>query len=525
MPAFTKPNVFALIGYAPQSEEVAAFHSSTARTLIPAAPARTSKSYSAAKEVVFDAFPEFDLIDGKVYFRRDASGDRYIWLVGPDYKTLKEWDYVYEDLVTKRRRHGFDRFYKVKAKSNSPQQGNLRITLEFGRDINGEPVLVHILGKSATNPESLQGEQVYLAVLSEAAEMDGKILSRYLGTRCRRVILPTTPKLSADWLRRLIEEGAEHKELSIDSFTFTPAANPLYDWDLYWIEHQKAESRTHGRITTPPYGHECFKNLSQCPAASDPWFSEQFQGQWTGADERLLPFGKSHVIDVLPEWARPDNHPRYVASCDFGYSDACVALFWAVGPREQYVLLSEIYERQVVITEFVRKIHERSYALGIRPEYYVGDPNEPQIARLLRERGLPVWSSDKHAMKDRAAGYTAFVDALSTDPELMNPRLLVLSDKAGHPFGCPKTINEWRMLIRKDGTAAREWSTGAVIGEDHAADATRYFLQTRPKPKQLVPKDEIGEYIRMMARRYGRVPPQRAHLRAVGGVPRMNAHG
>lgn len=523
-----KAGIFQLVGYAPQSEEVAAFHNSSARTRIPNAPARTSKSYSAAKEVVHAAFPPFDLVGGKPVFLRDPSGDRYIWLVGPDYKTLKEWDYVYEDLVTKRRKHGFDNFYRVKSKANSPQQGNLRITLDFGPDADGVPVLVHILGKSATNPESLQGEQVYMAVLSEAAELDEKILARYLGTRCKHTILPTTPKNSAEWLRKLIDEGAEHPELSIESFTFTPNANPLYDWDLYWIEHQKAESRAHGEILTDAYGHDCFANLEACPASADPWFAEQFQGQWTGASERLLPFSeKQHVLDAVPNWVREPAdgiQARYVVACDYGYDDAAVAHFWAVGPFEQYVLFAEIYERELTATRFVELVHEKARQLGIRPDYYVGDPKQPQVARHYQERGLPVWATDKYAMADRAAGGIALVDALSIEPKLGHPRLRIVSDKAGAPYGCPRTIREWKLLNRKPDTAAKEWSDGAIMGEDHAFDAARYFIQTRPKPKALVPQNEIRTYVQALARKARRAPTGPTLFRAVGGVPRMNAN-
>ena len=131
--------------------------------------------------------------------------------------------------------------------------------------------------------------------------------------RSRYVIAPTTPKLSADWLRRLIEDGAAHPELSIESFQLTPYANPEYDWDLYWIEHAKAESRCAGKILTTPRGHDCFADLAACAASSDPWFAEQFQGQWTGAEERLLPFGAHHVIDTVPEWA---SSARSFVACD-----------------------------------------------------------------------------------------------------------------------------------------------------------------------------------------------------------------
>jgi len=515
-----KDKFFRLVGYNARTPEVAAFHASPARTRITHAPARTSKSYSAAHEAMYHCFPPWEVVDGKHCFIREPTGERRVWLVGPDYKTIKEWDYLWWQLVVQRRKNPLGKLYKLTQKANSPQQGNMRIVMEFPADRHGDPVQVVIEGKSATNPESLQGEQVYLAVLSEAAELDEKVLARYLGTRCRYVIAPTTPKLSAEWLRRLIDDGEAHSELSIASFQFTPYANPQYDWELYWIEHQKAESRAIGKIATAPNGHDCFADLSACTAGRDPWFAEQFQGQWTGADERLLPFGPQHILDIIPEWT---CNARHFVSCDYGFSDAAVALFWAVGERESFVLLGEVYERQITATDFVEKVHERARQLGLRPDYFVGDPKQPQVARLMRDRGLPVWDVDKRAMTDRAAGFHAIVDALALDPLTSTPRLRIVSEKAGAPFGCPSTIREFKTLRRKADTASKEWSTGAVVGDDHAVDATRYGIMTRPQPKSLAPDDEIRRYVESLRRRAARTPTLQPMGRLVGGAPQMNA--
>jgi len=518
----SKDRFFELVGYEPRTPEVWEFHRSPARTRIAHAPARTSKSFSGAYEGMYHCFPSWEMVGGKPSFLPDPTGDRHIWLVGPDYKTIKEWDYFWNTLVVQRRRNPvLKNMYKVTQKANSPQQGNMKIVLEFPS--SDDPVRVVIEGKSATNPESLQGEQVYLAILSEAGELDEKVLARYLSTRCRHVIAPTTPKLSAEWLRRLIDDGQSHPELSVASFRFTPYANPHYDWDLYWIEHAKAESRVDGKILTAPHGHDCFADLSACVAGRDPWFAEQFQGQWTGADERLLPFGPQHILDTIPEWTRTARH---FVSCDYGFSDAAVALFWAVGERETLVLLGEVYERQITATDFVARTHERARALGLRPDYFVGDPKQPQVARLMRDRGLPVWDVDKKAMTDRAAGFHAIVDALAVDLVTGHPRLQIVSEKAGAPFGCPSAIREFKMLRRKVDTSTKEWSTGAVIGDDHAVDACRYGIMTRPQPKSLQPDDEMRQYLASLRRRAAQQGPTLqapAGGRLVGGVPNMLA--
>ena len=506
--------------YSPRTREVEDFHNSKARTRIVHAPAPTSKSFAAAHEALYHCFPSWEVIDGKTCFLREPTGERRIWLVGPNYNTIKEWDYLWWHLVVRHKQNPLGQMYEIESKSNSPQQGNLRIVLQFPEDRYGIPVQVIIEGKSASNPESLQGEQVYLAVLSEAAELDERVLSRYLGTRCRYIIAQTTPKLSAEWLHKLISDGHDHPALSIESFQFTPKANPQYDWDLYWIEHQKAESHIHGKVLTEPYGHDCFANLSICTASAHPWFAEQFQGQWTGADERLLPFGAHHVIDEVPKWCRDARH---FVSCDYGYSDAAVALFWAVGERDSLVILGEVYERQITATDFVGHIHEHARLLDVHPDYFVGDPKQPQVARLMRDRGLPVWDVDKRAMSDRAAGFHAIVDALAIDPVLGYPRLRVISDRAKGVFGCPQTIREFKNLRRKVSTVQHEWATGAVIGDDHAVDACRYGIQTRPQSRVIVVENEIQKYVASLRRRAARanLPPV-VSGRLVGGVPAMN---
>jgi hypothetical protein len=514
-----KANVFRAYGYVPRTSEVIDFHNSTARTRAPVAPARTSKSYSAAFEAIYHCFPSHTYnAEGKIAWIPEPTGERRIWLIGPDYKTLKEWDYVWEALVSRKRRNPLGNLYKIVARANSVHQGNLRIVMEMvGGDVDGNPVRVVVEGKSSSSPESLQGEQVYLALLSEAAEHDEKILARYLGTRTKYMLLPTTPKNSAAWLKELIEEGREHPELSTESFRYTPHANPHYNWDVYWMEHAKAESRVHGEIITPPHGHDCFAKLPACAAHDDPWFAEQFQGEWTGAAERLLPFRDHHVLAEVPEWVTTENPPIFV-SCDYGYADGQVALWWAVGPGRTYVIFAEEYTREVPAHQWVNAIHDRSRDLGVSPEFYVGDPKQPQVAHIMREHGLPVWDRHKKAMADRAAGGQALVDALSHDPATNAPRLHVVGG-SGEPFGCPRTINEWKRLSRKPGTTAKEWSDSAVMGDDHAFDAARYGIMARGMPRHVAPENEIREYIAAVRRRERR-KPSLPSARLVGGSPR-----
>jgi len=497
-----KAGIFAMLGYKPRTAEVARFHNSEARRRIASAPARTSKSYSAAYELISHAIPEW-YVEKETGKFAGWGESRWIWLIGPDYKTIKEWDYIWRELVDRRAQNGLGSFYQVETRSNTPQHGNMKLVLNFGTSITGEPCRVVIEGKSATNRESLQGEQVYLALFSEAAEIDEIVWERYMRTRTKYALFPTTPKLSAEWLKNMIDAGEADPALSTETFQYDGYANPNYDWDLFEIEKIRAGSRSlTGR------------------AEDDPWFAEQFLGQWTGQDERALPFRKTsfgqypaHVIDELPPWVRDEDgnvFARTIVSCDYGYSDSCVALIWAIGEREHYVVLGEVYEKQITTYDFVERIRAKCEELKVSPAYYVGDPKQPQIADIMRRRGLPVWDVDRKAMADRAAGFTALVDALSIDPISMVPRMRFASEVVGKGFGCPKAIREVSMLRRKQGTNAKEWSEGALIGDDHATDALRYGIQSRPRPAAM---KGVADWISAHTARLRRRPAQAAAMR------------
>lgn len=477
-----KEDVFHLLGYAPRTEEVKAFHASSARFRIISAPARTSKSYSAAYDAIYHAIPLYEELNGTWYPCNPVNAqDIRVWIVGPDYKTIKEWDYVWRELAVLKKLKCLLP-YSIVARSNSPQHGSMRLVLEWGVSTLGEPVRTVIEAKSATNMESLQGEQVWCAVLSEAAELPEVVWTRYLSTRCHYVIAPTTPKLRAEWLRGMIDAGEQDASLSIASFRYNGHANPHYDWDLFEIERKKAASRTASGV-----------------ADDDPWFAEQFLGLWTGADERLLPFRaeawgdrKAHVVRELPAWFDAANT---FVSIDYGYADACVALMWALGPSGRMCIVGEVHDKELTSYEFVAAVERKCAALGISPSYYTGDPKQPQVNRIMQDRGLPLWPVDVKAQSDRAAGGQALVDALSDDPATSEPRLTVLGD-VGNGWGVPALIREWKLLRRRTVATAKEWSQATVVGADHTFDAARYGIMTRPAYAQRTVENDIRRYIR-----------------------------
>ena len=456
-PILPKPAVFEAMGYEMFADEVKAFHESEAHTRIVAAPARSGKSYSAAPEVVHRAMPHRPLVSSLQ------------WLIGTTFETNKEWSYVWEKLIDERERWTMGgKTLNIEKAQNNPQNGNMLIVIDWGRGPYGRAKAI-IEGKSSTNEKALQGEHVTQWVQSEAADHDRRVWEKYGAQRSTWAIFPTTPKPGAEWLRDLVEMGEKDPSLSIDSFTYPPHANPLYDHALFVREKKKAANRS-------PTGR----------AEDDPYFAEQFLGHWVYYTGMVLPFGAQNRVQMDDAWL--ESCQIYI-SCDYGYSDACVALFWALMPSGAFLLYDEIYSRKMLTHEFVEQIAKKLEGHESQLVYATGDPKQPQVADYMNRYGLNVIDVDKKAQADRAVGHRRLVDLMSVDPGTNHPMLFVAEDR------CPKTVTEWKHLRYRE-KMSDEYGASAFDAkcDDHAYDAARYFAMTRPTTAREAPgRDWLAE--------------------------------
>ena len=464
-----KAVLFGWIGYEIHTEDVLRFHESKKFKRIVSAPARTSKSYSGAAEMFSLVWPKWRVQNRRKIYLSDQS--RLFWIVGPDFSTIKEFDYLWDWLVRDREKYGFE--YKIIRKANQRRKGDRMIHIQWGRDEDGLMCETILECKSAERHTAIQGEQIYCALMSEAGEHPEMIYRKYLATRCTYLFLPTTPKLNGRWVYALIQQAEANPDGEWESIHYAQdyehrkSANPKFDWRNFAAEKQMAESRTES-------GH----------AEDDPIFAEQFLGLWTFAWGRVLPFRPSdgipgrmsHVVDFDPPHFNDLN--RFV-SVDYGYDHKSVALFWAVMPDETLFLFDEICEKQMDPHTFVREVRERARHWG-RISYYVGDPSRPEVEKIMQNHGMPIWDrGSKNALRERAAGYLRLIELLSDDPVKGRPRLFVHAR-------CLETIAEFTHLQRKDNFFGDEFSKAALNlsrCDDDCFDAARYGVQSRPRPE------------------------------------------
>lgn len=493
---FGQDFLLGLTGYKVYTPEVLKMHRSNARLKIISAPARTSKSYSGAYDALADCFPTFlKDKDGKMW---PFPGEKRIWIVAPNYSLAKEFDYLKSVLVDQRNKLGLV-FYEIESLRTNADQGQLKIVMNFGKSWDETPVRTFIEVKSATNMQSIQADQADVVIMSEAADQDEVVWDKYISTRYGRAILPTTPKIKAEWLRKLINQGLDRPELKIETFWYDGRCNPTYDWERYWIEHAKAESRQScperyevdfkaldlGSPPTNENGHDCFGKPDLCWAFKDPHFAEQYMGRWTHAEGRVLPFrtedggSVSHVLQTLPSWVELGRH---YLSMDYGFDDESAVCWFSVGPDGTVVLYDSIYETGLTPADLARAVNGRQADVSYwkdnfgweRPpdlSFVAGDPKKPEVRQEFKRVGLNVISVDKKRQSSRELGFNVFRDYLSDDPRIGRPKFYIYEKT------CKAIIDECRLLMRKP-DSKDEYST---VGKDHGVDAIRYMLTVLPK--------------------------------------------
>lgn len=540
-----RSKVWQAYGYETFEPEVDRFHQSLARTKIASSPARTAKSYSGEKDILPDI-----ILHGLIYtmsmagdFGDPSDPDTPVietfrgWVVCPNYDLAKEFEYFYTDLVE--RGPAMKWGYEIRRAKKNANQGDMEIVLFWGKNQRGEDVESIVEVRTSANEKSLQSEELDWVILSEAAELDESVWTKYLSTRASRSIFPTTPKVGAGWILDMIESAEDNPELGVAHFEFSVRANPKYKCDRFWAAHAKAELQVENKITTVPgnedlppsstNGHDCFDPLIDCAASKEDGFAEQFLGRWTLKEGRVVPLREkvgemgqpAHVIHEDRSWFR---HAELDVAFDYGYADECAIGFWLIGPR-QVCLRTSIYASGMTADDVVEatldriKWLERRYDTTKMLRRLVGDPQKPEVAQQFRKRGLRIWDIDKAAQRDRASGHLEFMNMLQTDPQTGEPSMLVHSDNT-------EIIGEWKKLRRNE-KARNEDAVTALIGKDHGYDMTRYFVNSHPLGSPVSQKTKVTDFERLRQRTLARRRTvQRATVPSAYGTSRVGGlHG
>jgi phage terminase large subunit-like protein len=186
---------------------------------------------------------------------------------------------------------------------------------------------------------------------------------------------------------------------------------------------------------------------------------------------------EKHVIDEI----RPPTEWLHVAGMDHGFNNPTAWLWGAVNPDGRIVIYDEYYVSGKIVREHAKEVHRINQEHGRYPDYNVGDPSIRNVDPITgtsilleyQEYGIPIMlgNNDQKAGINRVSRYFTGVNQV--------PQLLITRN-------CTNLIREigrlrWAQWANKKVRADKNPKEEQHKKDDHAADALRYLISSRPE--------------------------------------------
>ena len=191
-------------------------------------------------------------------------------------------------------------------------------------------------------------------------------------------------------------------------------------------------------------------------------------------------FGPDNIIPPLYHsnaWAGVHKSWHFVLAMDHGFNNPTAWLWAALSPDGKIVIFDEHYEAGHIVSYHAEVVKEKNRLYGIEPLYMVGDPSirntDPITATSVQieyvQNGVPIVLGNN----DVRAGINA-VAAM-----LQSKQLLITSN-------CTNLLRElakyrWARWSSKKMEQNRNVKEEPHKKDDHAADALRYLIASRPQ--------------------------------------------
>lgn len=193
-----------------------------------------------------------------------------------------------------------------------------------------------------------------------------------------------------------------------------------------------------------------------------------------------------HEVHVVDPFEIP-AYWRRIRGLDYGYTNPMCCLWAAIDEDDDLVVYRELYATGMTPRMQAERVNEMSIVgergAAERIDYTVADPSVwiktgagPPIAEQYRDAGLLC----RKANNARIDGWARLRDVLRIDPAIGSARIKVFST-------CSNLVRTLPMLVHDD-ARPEDLDTD---GEDHAADALRYLVMSRPL-KTRRPVEEHG---------------------------------
>jgi PBSX family phage terminase large subunit len=319
---------------------------------------------------------------------------------------------------------------------------------------NREYIVIFVGGSKADSFKKIRGNSYGMWIATEInlhhESMIQEAFNRQLASKTRRVFWDLNPSSPANFI---------YKDY-IDKFEETYGER--YNYEHFTI-------RDNASIT-----EERIRDIESQYDKNSVWYRRDILGERCNAEGLVYPmFNKDiHVVrkgDVQTEG-------DYYVSSDYGIQNATVFLLWQkeVGSK-RWICLNEYYysgrdnHYQKTVSEHVKGLIQMLN--GIEPRAIIVDPSASALITEIRRKGYHVRRADNDVKEG--------IDDVST---MLANQLLAFCDC------CVNTIGEFG-IYSWDEKASERGEDAPLKENDHAMDATRYFVRT----KYLVRRTNKGE--------------------------------
>lgn len=319
---------------------------------------------------------------------------------------------------------------------------------------NREYIVIFVGGSKADSFKKIRGNSYGMWIATEINLHHDSFIkdafNRQLASKTRRVFWDLNPSSPANFI---------YKDY-IDKFEETYGER--YNYEHFTI-------RDNASIT-----EERIRDIESQYDKNSVWYRRDILGERCNAEGLVYPmFNKDiHVVrkgDVQTEG-------DYYVSSDYGIQNATVFLLWQkeLGSK-RWICLNEYYysgrdnHYQKTVSEHVKGLIQMLN--GIEPRAIIVDPSASALITELRRKGYHVRRADNDVKEG--------IDDVST---MLANQLLAFCDC------CVNTIGEFG-IYSWDEKASERGEDAPLKENDHAMDATRYFVRT----KYLVRRTNKGE--------------------------------
>lgn len=319
---------------------------------------------------------------------------------------------------------------------------------------NREYIVIFVGGSKADSFKKIRGNSYGMWIATEINLHHDSFIkdafNRQIASKIRRVFWDLNPSSPANFI---------YKDY-IDKFEETYGER--YNYEHFTI-------RDNASIT-----EERIRDIESQYDKNSVWYRRDILGERCNAEGLVYPmFNKDiHVVrkgDVQTEG-------DYYVSSDYGIQNATVFLLWQkeVGSK-RWICLNEYYysgrdnHYQKTVSEHVKGLIQMLN--GIEPRAIIVDPSASALITEIRRKGYHVRRADNDVKEG--------IDDVST---MLANQLLAFCDC------CVNTIGEFG-IYSWDEKASERGEDAPLKENDHAMDATRYFVRT----KYLVRRTNKGE--------------------------------